>query len=238
MQLALFPQNLLTDAKYYTFPHPRNDRNATFIIKDNQIFELLKVSRPHSSYFYGNAVVSNGELLYAIPIHPLFLVLPFISSRKKQMFDQNEFFFGTCYSPIAQIITSHLTQVCSSMELSNGIQINYDESLALKWLVSKAESLMPYFREKNNIADHLIIELAYDALRHYLSPDFCVLLRDILREKYPGSFPPLRMDDEIGMDPKPDPRKTKKETKKSSKLKVPEGNMSISSFFVPAKKKK
>ena len=59
----------------------RNDKDATFILSGNKIYELFQVDKSHSSWFVGNSVISNGSLLYCVEINPLFIVLPFVSSR-------------------------------------------------------------------------------------------------------------------------------------------------------------
>lgn len=238
MQVALLPTDFLENAEYFNFPHPRNGRNATFIRKNNIIYELLRVDRPHSSWFIGNAFVSDGVPFFAVPIHPILLILPFVSTRGKQMFAANDFLFDTPYSTIIDQVKPHLKFICQTMEFSDEINYNYDQETALNWLVSKTEQLMPFLKKSNDLEDHLLIEVAYDVLRHYISNDFANLLKEKLRQKYTGSFPPktLNYSDSQSTKEKSEPPPKKKGP--SSKLKKPEGNMTISNFFGPVKSKK
>ncbi|OHS96871.1 hypothetical protein TRFO_09793 [Tritrichomonas foetus] len=242
MQVAVLPSGFLENSEYFTFPHPRNGKPATFIRHNNKIYELFHVDRPHSSWFVGNSVISNGTPLYSVEIHPLFIVLPFMASRGKQMFTQNDFFFDTPYSVISDQLNPYLQQVCQTMELGDDIQFNYDPKKAVQWLVGKTEKLMPFVKESNDpsMADHFLIEMCFDIIRHYISKEIANDLKEILHDKYPGSFPPKRNDDPqpIVDTKKGNTANANKKKAPASKLKKPEGNMSISSFFSPVKSKK
>lgn len=244
MQVALLPSNFLENAEYFNFPHPRNGKTATFLMKDDLFYELLYVDRPHSSWFIGNSVVSDGVPLFAVPIHPLLIVLPFVSSRGKEMFSENDFFFDTKYASIANQLKPKLKLICQQNEIADDLAYYYDQDKAVSWIVSKTEQLMPFFRQSDDTSeqvkneDHFLIEVCFDAVRHYLSNDFAQLVKDELRKKYPGSFPPkeLNSSDSQTIVEAQQPQKNKKKTP-ASKLKKPAGNMSISSFFAPVKSK-
>ena len=54
---------------------------------------------------------------------------------------------------------------------------------------------MPYMKELNKEASGpFLIELCFDVLRHFLSNDSANILRNALKEKYPGSFPAKTME--------------------------------------------
>lgn len=239
MQVALLPSKFLESAEFFNFPHPRNGKTATFIRKNDLIYELLRVDRPHSSWFVGNSVVSDGVPLFAAPIHPLLIVLPFVSTRGKEMFSENDFFFNTPYAEIANQLKPYLKYICQKMETIDEVLYNYDQETTLNWLVAKTEKLMPFLKKTNDLPDHFLIEISFDALRHYLSNEFSQILKDELRKKYPGSFPPktINSSDSQSIAEAP-PRPQPKKKSAASKLKKPEGNMSISNFFGPVKSKK
>ena len=239
MQISLLPREVYENAEFLTFKHPRNDKEATFIRSRDKIFELFQVDKSHSSWFVGNSVVSNGSLLYGVEINPLFIVLPFVASRGKQMFSENEFFYDTPYQPIADITKKKLHLICQTMDMGDEIQLNYDPNKASQWLVTKTEKLLPFVTQSNkDLADYFLIEIAYSIIRHYLSNDIAETLKGLLHDKYPGSFPTKREADyeivheEVQKSPK------KPEPKRRKKMPPAEGMMSISSFFAPSKSKK
>lgn len=240
MNVALVPKDLFQDAEYFNFPHPRNGKNTTFIRSQNTLYELLRIDRPHSSWLIGNSFVSDGTPYFAVPFHPLLLVLPFVSKRGKQMFTENDFFFDTPYAPIDDLLKPHLKYICQTMELGDDINYNYDQETALNWLISKTERLLPFLQKTNNLVDYLLIEVSYDVLRHYISSDFANLLKECLRQKYPKSFPPQTLNsmDYPYQADKEKPQPPPKKKAPSTKLKKPAGNTDISSFFGPAKPKK
>lgn len=236
MQVAFLPSQLLENAEYFNLPHPRNNKIATFIRKNDIIYELLRVDRPHSSWFIGNSVVSDGVPLFVVPVHPIFLVLPFAASRGKQMMTEDDFFFDTPYMAISNQLKPHLKCICQMMELGDDINYNYDEETALKWLVLKTEKMMPFLKKSNDLPDHLLIEISYDVISHYISKDFANLLKDKLHNKYPGSFPPKELN-ATDIQKKSEAPPSKKKSA-ASKLQKPSDNTLISNFFAPVKTKK
>lgn len=234
-KVALLPKCIDSSAKIVTLTHPLTAKPTSFVIQNEKIYEVLSIDRPHASWFLGNTCVSDGSCFCITDMHPVFMILPFLRSRGKEMVSLDSFFDGSEYADLASIFIPHLDRVCKSMDLGDGPMYYYDEEKTMAFLVEKTERLLPFFREQNpTYDDKLLIEMAFDAIRHFVKIDFSEGLQGCLKKKYPGSFPPKQMEmvDTTIVEPETKRKPTKK-TAPKQKLKKPENNMSISSFFAP-----
>ena len=231
-QVALLPEGLA--GPVLGWKEPQSGKDAAFLTDGEKIYQIVEVDRPHSSFFVGNYVVSNGRCRMATEVHPIFVVLQFVKSRGKEMIPEGEFFTGTPYEPVAEIVRPHLRSICGEMDMGDGAVLYYDDGKANEWLVGRTEKLMPYFRERSpESGDKFIIEMCFDVVRHFVDGKTAEQLRESLKTKYPGSFPPKTMEMVDTSLAEPETKKKKPGPKK--KLTKPEGNMSISAFFKPAK---
>ncbi len=71
----------LDTTRVYPLRHPRSGVRALFAINSDpshSVNEVLRIDDPHRSMFYGDVVVADGAIVLLAPVHPLFLVLPYI----------------------------------------------------------------------------------------------------------------------------------------------------------------
>ena len=74
--------------------HPRTGRKTPFLFVGSKLYEL-QTSYPmlgeelgYASWFVGDSVISDGSLLVATPIDPIFLVSLLCTSKRIRPFDQ------------------------------------------------------------------------------------------------------------------------------------------------------
>ena len=234
-QVALLPESLIEGATSLTLKDPHIGKDAAFLTDGKKIYQVVDIDRPHASFFVGNHVISNGKCRMATEIHPIFVVLEFVKSRGKEIIPEPEFFVDTPYQPISDIIRPHIRSICAVTDMGDSVMLNYDDKKALDWLIARTEKLLPYFKAKNpETTDKFAIELCFDVVRQFIGTKTLDELRNALKAKYPGSFPPKTMEMVDTTVPEPEPKKKRGAPKK--KLAKPEGNMSISAFFKPTKK--
>ena len=137
-KVAFFPTSLGENPEIVKLKHPQSGKDASFVVENGKIFDLLEVQRPHSSFFVANEVISNGTAFILSEIHPLFVVLPYVQSRGKEMFPLEEFFIGTPYETIASLVKPHLQHICTEFDMGDGVSLYYDEKEALNWMIAKA----------------------------------------------------------------------------------------------------
>ncbi|KAH0789285.1 ribonuclease H2 subunit B [Histomonas meleagridis] len=231
MRVAFSPENLIEEAKYYTFHHPRTGKEHTFLVNGSSIYELSIIDRPHSSWFVGEQFVSNGAVLVPLKMHPIFLIIPIASSRGKQMLIADEFFKGTELEPIAEILIPHISTICDSLDMGEGPLYYFSANKTYEFLINKTQLLMNCLSQQNPLEDKFQIEVAYDILRHSIPTDIANNLKNELRKIYPESFITQLVNNVVENEEKKKPKNKKKPQKKSN-------NKQISDFFKPVKSKK
>jgi hypothetical protein len=224
--IALLPRECGDVGAVATFKHPRTGNDASFLIDGLKVYEILSMDRPHSSWFLGDEVHASGEFIVASPIHPLFLVLTFLERRDRNAIPAECFFAGSPYEGIHSILQPWLFAVC----VENDAGLVYDHQKAVEWIVGKCGRLCEFFRRNRpDSDDQVAIEMAFDAVRHFLHRDVAADVRKLLAEKYPGGFRPKVLE-------ATDTTEEKQQGKKKSpriKGRPPVGNMAITAFFAP-----
>lgn len=236
LKVAFLPESFGDSSKLVTLPHPRNSKSNDFIINDGKIYEIHLVDRPHSSFFIGNSVNSDGSALFASRVHPLFMALPEMYQNRKQFQMKKDFFFNSKLKPIEDLIFPYFDEVCSSIPFDDK-QNCYalDETKMINWLVGRVQKILPTLREKNPIEDKFLVEIGWGVVRHYLPNDISEMLKKALSEKYPGSFPQKTINETLGQPVEPEKPfdDVKKKTKPSKKKNAerPKGVKDIRSFW-------
>lgn len=115
----------------FTFQNPRTNSLSTYIVSESRIYELLEVARPHASWFFGNSVLSNGDILIVSEVHPIFLAIPLICGRGNEMYPLDEYFIDTPLQPIAALIKPHFPSVCSAIPFGDTAVWSIDEKKLL-----------------------------------------------------------------------------------------------------------
>ena len=184
-RIIFWPKHI-KDPKVVYLPHPRTNSNLPFIISGDNFYEIMEASRGYpSSFFYENFVISNGSAFVITRIHPVFLILPLVSSRgRDELYKIDEYFIDTPFEKVNEQIKQHLPTVCSSVRYGDMEVWYYDETKTLNWLKMKCTLLMKFMNKHNEAP----IEQAWDVLKHYLRLTMANKLRSELMNDYPNSF--------------------------------------------------
>lgn len=77
--MCFFTESILANNKFkiITLPHPSSGSPAKYCLDDNtnKIYEIITFNEPYRSWFIEDTVKSDGSLLLATPINPVFLGL-------------------------------------------------------------------------------------------------------------------------------------------------------------------
>jgi len=191
---AFLPKDLLAKSKIVRLPHPRNSKINDFLVENGRIFEIQLVDRPHSSWFIDNYVVSNGNCILVHQIHPLFLVIPYMLDHIRELSPKADFFYGTPYKAIEELVFPYFERVCDTMASEFDVCYCLSKTKLHNWLLGRVEALIPYFKKKQEMPDNQLVEICYGVLRHYIPPSIQSSLKEGIISKYPGSFPPKVLD--------------------------------------------
>ena len=220
-KVAFFPSDFPENLQVTILPHPRTQKQCPFVIKNSQIFEILEISNT-SSFFIGDEVVSDGNALLASRIHPLFLALPLICSRgPKEMYPLKEYFIDTPLEKIQDLIIPYIHLACSEVNYGDMTVWFYDEEKTLNWLYAQCTKILPFLRSFTTQEDKILIEHAWDILRHYLNSSLAQKLKEFLMEKVSGSFAISRFNSIFCQSKSTDTNESKPHSQKQSQKKSP-----------------
>lgn len=244
----MLPKEIGPDYHGISLPHPKNNRDCPYLYNQKQIFEVLEVDRSHSSWFVGDRLISNGSILLVSPIHPLFLVIPLMRERGKDLYLIDEYFADTIYEPISHLVRPYFPTVCTAIPFEKSAAWSIDDNKLLNWLCDRVMKLVPYMKESAPIDDHMLVEMAFDVVSNYLRGDLAQMLKTCLTQIFPVAFSPrvlsvaTRAPPAPKEAPKPSPKPLpkpkiapKKEKKEVAKPKQ-KSKRGIDSFFAPAPK--
>lgn len=222
-RVALLPDEL-DGSDIIMMPHPADGTESPFVISNGRVFELLDVDRPHSSFFLGNTVQSNGSCLIAVEIHPLFLVLPLVRDKKHDIVNGIN---KSALAPVSALVEPILSFICSMSKPGDVTTLCYDEALTVRWIVGRTEKLIDYFRVTHqNAKQEILVDLSFDVVRHYINKEMRLMMKEELKARYPGwSLGSARPK----LPPQPQPQKKRGK----GKTEAPAGNRSLTDFFKP-----
>lgn len=73
----MFSESVLANSNFniITLPHPSHGSPTKYCLDEvnHKIYEIITFSEPYRSWFIGDTVKSDGNLLITTPINPLFL---------------------------------------------------------------------------------------------------------------------------------------------------------------------
>lgn len=262
LSVALLPIDFIGHSEIIFLPHPRNGIQSPFVLFQDRIFEMLEVSfccgknQPNQetkfvnckSFFVGNSVVSNGNILTISEMHPIMMILPLLIKRKG-FFSYEKYFIDTPYEIISRYVYRFFDDFGEYGELNGEKFWCFKDSKMLSFLEKKFERLCDYCKTyiNENYIDKIekIHEKSFDIFRHYLPPKYADHFKSFLAQKHPQSFPKnifgslLFVSKMVDNDNNNKSKKDKKIPKFSyRKKKIPkylQNNREITSFFKPQK---
>ena len=140
------------DANIISLLHPRTNRKTPFLFVGTKIYELqtgypmLGEENGYASWFVGDSVISDGSLVIATPIDPLFLALSFLcTSTRMRPSDQ---LFLSEKAPESKRIGHckdlNLKHICDVNDQygPDSIFYRYNEEKTISWLQLKIKNLI------------------------------------------------------------------------------------------------
>lgn len=235
-KLAFLPSDLGENVKIISLPHPRNNEPNDFILKDGKLYEIQLVDRHYCSFFMDNYAIADGSAIFAYPVHPVFLVLPYMYKQKNEYTPKKDFFYNSPYKQIEELVFPYFGQICTELPFDDTFAYAVDQKKMLKWLVGRCEKLLPILKKKNQMPDNQLIEICWSVVRHYLPQDLQVMLKEELAKTYEGSFPVKKLDEvlqvqQLQSEAVDDVKKKTPPRKKADTKTRPKGIADISSFF-------
>jgi hypothetical protein len=145
-------------------------------------------------------VLSNGRLLFVLEVHPLFLAIPLLCNREQELYPLSEFFIGTELEPLANLLCKHLPLVCKSIPFDDESIWALDRMKLMNWLTGRIRKLLPLFEGDDRLSAVLTVEMAWEAMKHFVRPELAESLKEHVREVFPGTFPVAEVRLNIAMD--------------------------------------
>lgn len=123
---------------------PRNGNAALFLLNSEtkKLYELMSFAESNRSWFIGDAVVEDGSLILSTPVHPIFIILPFLIKADKNV-PLEDLLDDTEYPNLHEVasLSSGLSNVGSQLGDPDLNVWKYDEQKCLKWLESRVQSV-------------------------------------------------------------------------------------------------
>ncbi|KAM3966848.1 ribonuclease H2 subunit B [Aphomia sociella] len=145
---SLFENNNFT---IISLPHPAHGKPAKYCLdnKNSKIYELVNFSEPYRSWFLGDTVKSDGNLLMLTPINPLFLVLSRLKEEcTNRAVPLEDLLSGKDYSKILDFATN-LDMIGDLKGPVDMKACKYNQDKTLTWLEGRVQKLAKVLREKN-----------------------------------------------------------------------------------------
>ncbi|OHT15080.1 hypothetical protein TRFO_14422 [Tritrichomonas foetus] len=237
-KVALLPNQIFDNSppQIILLPHPRTGKQSPFLIHNEKLFEIFDAGQlQQRSFFVGNQLIMNGQIIITSEIHPIIVVFPLMKKRGNEFFLLERYFFDTPYIQIASLVLPCLKNFGDFEVFYNQSYWGFDEKKFDEFIDRKFGRLCEYVRITSDLSEMVIQQRAFDILRHYLPIKYMDFYRDKLSEKFPDAFP------KIILRYSPPPKvEQKPKVKKIIKKRIPKylrNNTVITSFFKPQKVK-
>ncbi|XP_059049243.1 ribonuclease H2 subunit B [Achroia grisella] len=134
-----------------TLPHPAHGNPAKYCLDyvHSKMYELVTFSEPYRSWFIGETVKSDGDLLMLTAVNPLFLILPQLRKQcSTRAVPLEDLLSEKSYNKIVQFITN-IDLIGDLKGPADMKAYKYNEDKTLKWLEGRVRKLAKVLREKN-----------------------------------------------------------------------------------------
>lgn len=246
IRISLFPSSFHASMRLYVFPHPQTGRDAPFLIFKGDVYELYDTGSNKRSVFAGNRVISSGYLLFAVPVNPIFIVLPLLIQRGSSPYNLDSYFIDTKFEDLDNIVRKKVVVLGDVSNYYGQDYWTFSEIKTLKYLEAKYKLLYKYFENiYPSNSSFQIRQKAFDIIRHYLPLNFASKFYLFISNPLPESFSPfLHQRTKIDasfitaseISPQSSPNIERKKSKKGKKKEI-KGVKSITMYFSPVKSK-
>ncbi|XP_041974445.1 ribonuclease H2 subunit B [Aricia agestis] len=133
-----------------TLPHPSHGGPSKFCVdtSNKKMYEVVTYSEPYRSWFIGESVKSNGDLLMVTPFNAVFLILPRLREQcKSRAIPLEDLLSEKGFTKILDLI--RLDDVADVKEVGDIKAFKYNEKKAIDWLEKRVRRLANVLKEKN-----------------------------------------------------------------------------------------
>jgi len=148
--------------------HPRTQKGHLFAFNEDksQLCEAVCVNEPHSAWFIGDTIESDGRLQMLTPMDPLLLAIPYLRSAERSV-PLDHLLVDDDFSHINDIVEilkpEKLEQIADAKGTPDLNVWKWNEDKALAYLSSKVEKL------KNEIKDKGLTTIGNTCSTNYVS---------------------------------------------------------------------
>jgi len=133
--------------------HPRTQKGHLFAFNGDKtsLCEVVCVNDPHSAWFIGNTIESDGRMQMLTPMDPLLLAIPYLRAAERSV-PLDHLLIDDDYSEIGDIIgllTREKLEKIATPKGSPDLNVwKWDEDKCLDYLATKVEKLKTEIKEK------------------------------------------------------------------------------------------
>jgi len=154
-------------------PHPGTENTAKFLISsdDGSIYELLKHDETHSAWFIDDSVAHDGGFYVSLPVHKVFLILPFVLKNARTKFVTFDQVIDGAPQELKQLpgLNDQLLKISDNKDVCGETVYRYSETKLIEWLKIRMERVATALKECDGSADDLkLSNLAYGIISDYL----------------------------------------------------------------------
>ncbi|TKR59690.1 hypothetical protein L596_029326 [Steinernema carpocapsae] len=163
------------DKKAMLLSHPRTRAPTLYygVGSGNTLCELVKVGDGKRSLLIGESAVEDGDVVFLVPINPLFLVLPSLEKKKKHAVTLEDLLVDPLFPQLNDLKNSKnlliaLRKVCFLQEEKKSISFQLDHTKLAEWLRKKyemAKKIRDSEEEALNYMQEVLLEEHYNLLR-------------------------------------------------------------------------
>jgi len=170
--------------------HPKSGSGSCFLYNsgERRLLELMSYTEDHRAWFIGSKVVSDGRMLVATPVNPLYLLLPYLSKSEKlvpldQMIEDQE--FPETEDILLATLDDEKLNTVADRKGSKDLNVwKLNQEKTLSWLEGKVRSLAAVFQQTSldltdgaasnllkcseGCEDHQYLRFALGVLQEYL----------------------------------------------------------------------
>ncbi|RCN53395.1 protein family protein [Ancylostoma caninum] len=200
-----FFENTLSDSRFYQIRHPKNRAPCLYRVNENCCDEVVSVGEPLRSFFYGESVISDGAIRLLLPVHPLFLALPYFIDSKCKFAELEEIITDSECSSIAVLLHNdqflrNVEKVADLKDVCDTKVYRFNESKALEWISERFQRLRASLIEEGclhkSIVDNgeVLDRYSFGILCDYLNPEMASLVKSHLSIRDPPTDENERVD--------------------------------------------
>uniref|UniRef100_A0A1I7ZHB6 RNase_H2-Ydr279 domain-containing protein n=1 Tax=Steinernema glaseri TaxID=37863 RepID=A0A1I7ZHB6_9BILA len=167
-------------SKAQVLPHPRSKASTLYygVGSEDTLCEIVKIGQGKRSFFLGESVVSDGDVVAFIPINPLFLVLPHLiehATGKSVPLDQILTDDMLLLMKNATLLKA-LKKVTDWTEVCDTTVYRHNEDKMFVWLEKKYKTIQEHIKTKKLVSqivmddDDAFKRVSFQLLEEYL-PD-------------------------------------------------------------------